>query len=168
MKPEYKTIAWLFTRWSTDDLLLWREADIDARQKQVNQVAGENQAVYEAAKVQLTAAREVYRQMYPRRDLTTELKYPVQRPPDIAGQWQKLINRRDKRLRDMSWDTEEKRAALVERFSEGRYQAMQRRETAIRQRVNKLAKEHGIQLSSRPIDERLDELLVALKLMGGG
>lgn len=168
MKPNYKTIPWLFTRWSTDDLLRWRDADIEARAKQVNQDESENQVIYAAAREQLAAARVAYKQMYPRRDYTPELKYAVQRPPDLAGQWQKLVNRRDKRLRDMSWDTEEKRAALVNRFSEGRYQAMQKRETAIRQRINDLAKAQGIRLSARPIDERLDELLGALKLLDGG
>ncbi len=163
--PPYNTIPWLFARWPTETLIQWRDSEIEARAVQVAQMEAENQALYAAAKIQRAATRDSFRVQYPRRDLPGVLKRAVPYPPDLAGTWKKLIARREARLRQMSWAAEEKRAAFREKMEEGQFKAMQQREKAIRQTINALARDHGLRLSERVLDKRLEELLIAVGLL---
>jgi hypothetical protein len=159
MRPDYKTLYWLSQRWQTRELMRLQEGDIATRQRQVEQVDAENQRVYEQAKVTHQAQRDQFRVDYPRSRLTNYLKQAVEPPPDLVGKWQRLLKRRQAELRRLEDQKEEKRAVFLERMTVGRYRAMQRRERAVRDLINRVALAHDIALSERAIDLRLKELM---------
>lgn len=163
--PTYTTLSWVFARWTTETLLQWRPSEIEARALQVRQVNASNYALYEEAKARRESLRAAFRALHPRRDWPSALKRVTPYPPDLMGQWDKLMSRREGRIRQIATEKEYKRAEFLAAMGQGRYKAMQQRETTIRATINTLAHEHGIRLMERAVDRRLDELLIALGLL---
>ncbi len=163
--PNYKNLPWLFARWPTETLTQWRESEIAARAVQVQQMASDNLVLYEAAKRAREVARAAFRAQYPRKEWPSALRRVVPYPPDLSGQWAKLLKRRAGRLSEIAQEAEDKKERFLQAMEEGHFRAMQERERVIRTRINAVARAHGLQLSERMLDKRFEELLTAIGLI---
>lgn len=163
-KPQYKTLVWLVQPWPAQALRNMGENDIRIKQSQVDEVVALNQSIYEQVKAERLAAKQQFRKQHPRMVFPPELLRSVERPPDVAGQWKALLNRRTEAFKKQIRPQEAKKEAFVDRMMQGQLRAAQRREQAIRKLIDEKAADRGIELTGRDTDKRLAELF---EKMGG-
>jgi hypothetical protein len=82
----------------------------------------------------------------------------------LTGQWQALLKRRVEAFKKRIRPQEAKKEAFVDRMTQGRLRATQRREQAVRKLIDDKAERCGVELTERDTDKRLAELL---EKMGG-
>jgi len=174
---EYNTYAWLEKVWRSDDLVRLTDFRIKDMWALVERVCKENEQLYKSALEQQDRDRVEFRQLHPRSKLPNALDKRPTKPPDLVARWEKLLKRRQKLLAEIQQAQEKavkrqqekarrearKQVSFRQRMVKGRFDAMQRRETAIRHLIDRVAAKHGVELTKRPIDARLEQLFTELE-----
>ena len=158
MNVLYETPYWLNRRWTKQALTALTEAQIQSKQAEIDAAVSKNQRLHQSAQTSLEQERTRFRQIHPRNGFPRDLK-SIEQPPNIEGQWKNLLYRREDEFRRVERADEQKREVFLSRMYEGRFQAMQRRERAIRKMIDDQAIKAGVRLTGRAIDTRLSELL---------
>lgn len=153
----YASVPVLERRWKMKELIAWTDAEIAAYAAEVERVAVENEAKAKAAKQLQLQERGHFRAFYPRRDFPAYLtrSYPA---PNLRLQWKALLKRRNEAIRASAKQKETRKRVFLDRMNEGRVRAMERRETAIRKLIQRVADIRLIELTERATDKRLEEL----------
>lgn len=133
--------------------------DIQTRQHEIEIAESANRQIYQTALNDRDQQRAQFRYNFPRKNFPNSLKEGVQPPPALNEKWRKLLRQREKHFYDLELKREEKKWTFLDRMENGRVNALQRRERAMRQLINQTAAEHGIELYERALDVRLAELL---------
>jgi hypothetical protein len=153
----YASIPVLERRWKTRELIAWTDDEIAAYAAEVERVAAENDEKFQSMKRYQLQERAKFRALYPKRNFPAYLtrSYPA---PNLRLQWKALLKRRHEAIRAIEKQKEQRKTMFLDRMSEGRVRAMERREAAIRKLIQRVADIRLIELTERATDKRLEEL----------
>lgn len=159
MRPDYKTFPWLEARWTAESLMRLTETDIQDRSNAVDRLSAENNKLYFNAKLQREDAEREFKRQHPRSHFA---KYRIDPPPDLIGDWKRLLTRRNNTISKIYKAQAEKRETFMGRMTKGKVRAMRRREKNIRKLIAKCAQQMDIEIVERATDKQLEELLATL------